>query len=226
MELPTFGGARGAGSTATSPSSRYILPSFEERTAYGYKRQDPYAKLFEDRIIFLGVQVADASADDVMAQLLVLESMDPDRDIVMYINSPGGSFTAMTAIYDTMQYVSPQIQTVCLGQAASAAAVLLAGGAPGKRLALPNARVLIHQPATGESSGGQASDIEIQAAEIMRMRSWLEDTLAKHTNRDRDQINRDIERDKILGADEALEYGLIDQVLTSRKNLTAAIPAR
>jgi ATP-dependent Clp protease protease subunit len=226
MELPTFGGARGAGSTATSPSSRYILPSFEERTAYGYKRQDPYAKLFEDRIIFLGVQVDDASADDVMAQLLVLESMDPDRDIVMYINSPGGSFTAMTAIYDTMQYVSPQIQTVCLGQAASAAAVLLAGGAPGKRLALPNARVLIHQPATGESSGGQASDIEIQAAEIMRMRSWLEDTLAKHTNRDREQINRDIERDKILGADEALEYGLIDQVLTSRKNLTAAIPAR
>ncbi|UQZ79524.1 ATP-dependent Clp protease proteolytic subunit [Clavibacter michiganensis subsp. michiganensis] len=226
MELPTFGGARGAGSTATSPSSRYILPSFEERTAYGYKRQDPYAKLFEDRIIFLGVQVDDASADDVMAQLLVLESMDPDRDIVMYINSPGGSFTAMTAIYDTMQYVSPQIQTVCLGQAASAAAVLLAGGAPGKRLALPNARVLIHQPATGESSGGQASDIKIQAAEIMRMRSWLEDTLAKHTNRDRDQINRDIERDKILGADEALEYGLIDQVLTSRKNLTAAIPAR
>ncbi|AJW78818.1 ATP-dependent Clp protease proteolytic subunit [Clavibacter michiganensis] len=226
MEFPTFGGARGAGSTATSPSSRYILPSFEERTAYGYKRQDPYAKLFEDRIIFLGVQVDDASADDVMAQLLVLESMDPDRDIVMYINSPGGSFTAMTAIYDTMQYVSPQIQTVCLGQAASAAAVLLAGGAPGKRLALPNARVLIHQPATGESSGGQASDIEIQAAEIMRMRSWLEDTLAKHTKRDRDQINRDIERDKILGADEALEYGLIDQVLTSRKNLTAAIPAR
>jgi len=226
MELPTFGGARGAGSTATSPSSRYILPSFEERTAYGYKRQDPYAKLFEDRIIFLGVQVDDASADDVMAQLLVLESMDPDRDIVMYINSPGGSFTAMTAIYDTMQYVSPQIQTVCLGQAASAAAVLLAGGAPGKRLALPNARVLIHQPATGESSGGQASDIEIQAAEIMRMRSWLEDTLATHTNRDRDQINRDIERDKILGADEALEYGLIDQVLTSRKNLTAALPAR
>jgi ATP-dependent Clp protease protease subunit len=172
------------------------------------------------------VQVDDASADDVMAQLLVLESMDPDRDIVMYINSPGGSFTAMTAIYDTMQYVSPQIQTVCLGQAASAAAVLLAGGAPGKRLALPNARVLIHQPATGESSGGQASDIEIQAAEIMRMRSWLEDTLAKHTNRDREQINRDIERDKILGASEALEYGLIDQVLTSRKNLTAALPAR
>jgi len=139
-----------------SPEARYILPSFEERTSYGFKRQDPYNKLFEDRIVFLGVQVDDASADDVMAQLLVLESQDPDRDITMYINSPGGSFTAMTAIYDTMQYIRPHIQTVCLGQAASAAAVLL--------------------------------------------------------------VNKDIDRDKILTADEALEYGLIDQVLTSRKN--------
>ncbi|MDU1522183.1 MAG: ATP-dependent Clp protease proteolytic subunit, partial [Actinomyces sp.] len=129
------------------PQARYVLPTFEERTAYGYKRQDPYAKLFEDRIVFLGVQVDDSSADDVMAQLLVLESQDPDSMITMYINSPGGSFTAMTAIYDTMQYVKPQIQTVCLGQAASAAAVLLAAGAPERRLALPNARILIHQPA-------------------------------------------------------------------------------
>ena len=123
-----------------SPEARYILPTFEERTSYGFKRQDPYNKLFEDRIVFLGVQVDDASADDIMAQLLVLESQDPDRDITMYINSPGGSFTAMTAIYDTMQYIRPQIQTVVLGQAASAAAVLLAAGAPGKRLALPNSR--------------------------------------------------------------------------------------
>ena len=198
--------------------SRYVLPTFEERTAYGYKRQDPYAKLFEDRIIFLGVQVDDASADDVMAQLLVLESQDPDRDIVMYINSPGGSFTAMTAIYDTMQYIRPQVQTVCLGQAASAAAVLLAAGAPGKRLALPNARVLIHQPSAGDGGRGQASDIEIQAKEIMRMREWLEETLSKHSNRSIDQVNKDIDRDKILSAAEALEYGLIDQVLTSRKN--------
>ncbi|AWR21634.1 MAG: ATP-dependent Clp protease proteolytic subunit [Aurantimicrobium sp.] len=203
--------------------SRYVLPTFEERTAYGYKRQDPYAKLFEDRIIFLGVQVDDASADDVMAQLLVLESQDPDRDIVMYINSPGGSFTAMTAIYDTMQYIRPQVQTVCLGQAASAAAVLLAAGAPGKRLALPNARVLIHQPSTGDAGRGQASDIEIQAKEIMRMREWLEETLSKHSNRSIEQVNKDIDRDKILSAAEALEYGLIDQVLTSRKN--AAITA-
>ncbi|MFC0678381.1 ATP-dependent Clp protease proteolytic subunit [Lysobacter korlensis] len=212
-----------SGTAGDMPSSRYILPSFEERTAYGYKRQDPYAKLFEDRIIFLGVQVDDASADDVMAQLLVLESQDPDRDIVMYINSPGGSFTAMTAIYDTMQYIRPQIQTVCLGQAASAAAVLLAGGTPGKRLALPNARILIHQPATGDAGRGQASDIEIQAREVLRMRTWLEETLAGHSNRTQEQVNEDIERDKILSADEALAYGLIDQVLTSRKNLPALV---
>ncbi len=205
------------GRPLATPSSRYILPNFEERTAYGFKRQDPYAKLFEDRIVFLGVQVDDASADDVMAQLLVLESMDPDRDIIMYINSPGGSFTAMTAIYDTMQYIRPQIQTVVLGQAASAAAVIAAAGAPGKRLALPNARVLIHQPSMGEAGHGQASDIEIQAAEIMRMREWLETTLSKHSKRTPEEVNKDIDRDKILSAAEALEYGLIDQVLTSRK---------
>ena len=201
------------------PTSRYVLPQYEERTAYGFKRQDPYTKLFEDRIIFLGVQVDDASADDVMAQLLVLESQDPDRDITMYINSPGGSFTALTAIYDTMQYVKPDVMTVCLGQAASAAAVLLAAGSPGKRLALPNARILIHQPAMGgEGGGGQASDIEIQANEILRMRAWLEDTLAHHTGRTRDEISRDIERDKILTAQSALDYGIVDQVLASRKD--------
>lgn len=217
---PTF---MAGGSAPRMPGSRYILPSFEERTAYGYKRQDPYAKLFEDRIIFLGVQVDDASADDIMAQLLVLESQDPDRDIVMYINSPGGSFTAMTAIYDTMLYIRPQIQTVVLGQAASAAAVLTAAGTPGKRLALPNARILIHQPAVGEAGHGQASDIEIQAAEILRMRTWLEETLARHSNRTQEEVNKDIDRDKILSAAEAQEYGLIDQVLSSRKTLPAAL---
>jgi len=209
------------GGVARSAESRYVLPTFEERTAYGYKRQDPYAKLFEDRIVFLGVQIDDASADDVMAQLLVLESQDPDRDIVMYINSPGGSFTAMTAIYDTMQYIKPHIQTVVLGQAASAAAVLMAAGTPGKRLALPNARILIHQPSTGDAGRGQASDIEIQAAEILRMRGWLESTLSHHSNRTPEQVNKDIDRDKILSAAEALEYGLIDQVLESRKNVPA-----
>ena len=211
MYTPTFQSA------GNLPSSRYVLPQFEERTAYGFKRQDPYNKLFEDRVIFLGVQVDDASADDVMAQLLVLESQDSERDITMYINSPGGSFTAMTAIYDTMQYVAPQIQTVVLGQAASAASVLLAAGAPGKRLALPTARVLLHQPAMGEAGHGQASDIEIQAAEILRMRTWLEETMARHTGKPVEQVNRDIDRDKILSANEALEYGIVDQVLTSRK---------
>ncbi|CEA08351.1 ATP-dependent Clp protease proteolytic subunit 1 [Arthrobacter saudimassiliensis] len=216
-------GTPGFGAAPQMPSNRYVLPQFEERTPYGFKRQDPYTKLFEDRIIFLGVQVDDASADDIMAQLLVLESTDPDRDITLYINSPGGSFTAMTAIYDTMQYIRPEIQTVCLGQAASAAAVLLAAGTPGKRLALPNARVLIHQPALAGGQGGQASDLEIQAAEVMRMRSWLEDTLALHSNRTAEQVNQDIERDKILTAEQAREYGLIDQVLDSRKIKTPAI---
>ncbi len=211
---PTLGLA--GGRAPQTPSARYILPQFEERTAYGFKRQDPYTKLFEDRIIFLGVQVDDASADDIMAQLLVLESQDPDGLITLYINSPGGSFTAMTAIYDTMQYIKPQIQTVCLGQAASAAAVLLAAGSPGKRLALPNARVLIHQPAM-EGGYAQASDIEIHANVMIRMREWLENTLAQHSGKDVEEIRNDIERDKILSAEAAKEYGLVDQVLESRK---------
>ena len=218
MQTPNFSSA---GNALAMPNSRYILPSFEERTAYGYKRQDPYAKLFEDRIIFLGVQVDDASADDVMAQLLVLESQDPDRDIIMYINSPGGSFTAMTAIYDTMQYIRPNVQTVCLGQAASAAAVLLAAGEPGKRLALPNARILIHQPATSDAGRGQASDIEIQAREVLRMREWLEQTLADHSKQSVEKVSEDIERDTFLSAQEALEYGLIDQVLSRKQPGTA-----
>jgi ATP-dependent Clp protease, protease subunit len=197
------------------PQSRYILPSFVERTSYGVKEQTPYNKLFEDRIIFLGVQIDDASANDVMAQLLTLESIDPDRDIQVYINSPGGSFTALTAIYDTMQFVRPDVQTICIGQAASAAAVLLAAGAKGKRSALANARVLLHQPAI-EQGGGQASDIEIQAREILRMRSLLEELVAKHSDKDIEQVHRDIERDKILTAQEALDYGLIDRVLTTR----------
>ena len=217
MNLPTSHGGFGLPGGIQVPSSRYVLPNFEERTAYGFKRMDPYTKLFEDRIIFLGVQVDDASADDIMAQLLVLESQDTDRDITLYINSPGGSFTALTAIYDTMTYVKPDIQTVCLGQAASAAAVLLAAGTKGKRLALPNARVLIHQPAMAGGDYGQASDIEIQANEVLRMRTWLEETIALHSNRDVETVKKDIERDKILTAPMALEYGLVDQVLESRK---------
>jgi ATP-dependent Clp protease protease subunit len=178
-----------------SPTGRYIIPEFRERSANGERIHNPYTKLFEERIIFLGVQIDDASADDVMAQLLTLESMDPDRDIQIYINS--------------------QVQTVCLGQAASAAAVLLAAGTPGKRFALPHARVLIHQPYT--EGGGQGSDIEIQANEIIRMRKEMEGILSKHTGRTLDQIESDIERDKILTADMAKEYGIIDAVISSRK---------
>lgn len=198
------------------PQSRYVLPSFIEQSSFGTKETNPYAKLFEERIIFLGTQVDDTSANDIMAQLLVLEGLDPDRDITMYINSPGGSFTAMTAIYDTMQYVRPDVQTVCLGQAASAAAVLLAAGTKGKRAALPSARVLIHQPAT-QGTQGQVSDLEIQAAEIERMRTQMENTLARHTGRTPEQIRIDTDRDKILTADDAVEYGLIDQVFGYRK---------
>ncbi len=196
-------------------TNRYVLPTIEERTSYGYKRLDPYTKLFEERIIFLGQAIDDTVANDVMAQLLTLESMDPDRDIMVYINSPGGSFTALTAIYDTMQFVRPDVMTICLGQAASAAAVLLAGGAKGKRMALEHSRILIHQPSS--EGGGQASDIEIQAREIARMRTLLEELIARHSTRTPEQIGQDIERDKILTAAEAVEYGLIDQVLASRK---------
>jgi ATP-dependent Clp protease, protease subunit len=198
------------------PQARYVLPSFVERTSYGVKESNPYNKLFEERIIFLGVQIDDASANDVMAQLLCLESADPDREISMYINSPGGSFTSLMAIYDTMQFIRPDIQTVCLGQAASAAAVLLAAGTPGRRLAVQNARILIHQPAT-EGIYGQVSDLEIQAAEITRMRRLLEATLAKHSGRSPEQVHEDIERDRILTADEAKNYGIIDEIIQSRK---------
>ncbi|MDI1466398.1 ATP-dependent Clp protease proteolytic subunit [Catellatospora sp. KI3] len=203
------------------PSNRYIVPQFIERTTTGQQTIDPYAKMFQDRIIFLGVQVDDVSANDVMSQLLVLEAADPDRDITMYINSPGGSFTAMTAIYDTMQFVRPDIQTVCLGQAASAAAVLLAAGTPGKRLALPNSRIIIHQPAT-EGGYGQGSDIEIQAREIMRMRTQLEEMLARHSGQAVEKVKKDIDRDKILTAGEAVDYGLVDSVLSYRKKSAMA----
>ena len=199
--------------------SRYVLPSFVERTSYGIKEMNPYNKLFEERIIFLGVQIDDASANDVMAQLITLESIDPDRDVLMYINSPGGSMTSMMAIYDTMQYIQPEIQTFCLGQAASAAAVLLAAGTKGKRMALPNSRILIHQPAV-ESGYGQSSDLEIQAREILRMRTAMEKVIALHTGKDEEQVRRDVERDKFFTAEEAKEYGLVDEVLTTLKRRT------
>ncbi|ADB31361.1 Endopeptidase Clp [Kribbella flavida DSM 17836] len=194
----------------------YFIPQWEERTSYGMRRIDPYTKLFEDRIIFLGTPITDEIANAVMAQLLCLQSMDSDRDISIYINSPGGSFTALTAIYDTIRYIKPDVQTVCLGQAASAAAVLLAAGTPGKRLALPNSRIIIHQPAT-EGTYGQSSDIEIQANEILRLRALLEKMLAEASGKSHEEVSRDIERDKFLTADQAIEYGLIDDVLQTLK---------
>ncbi|NEA37019.1 ATP-dependent Clp protease proteolytic subunit [Streptomyces sp. SID13031] len=199
----------------------YFIPQWEERTSYGMRRIDPYTKLFEDRIIFLGTPITDEIANAVMAQLLCLQAMDSDRDISIYINSPGGSFTALTAIYDTIRYIKPDVQTVCLGQAASAAAVLLAAGAPGKRLALPNSRIIIHQPAT-EGTYGQSSDIEIQANEILRLRALLEKMLAEASGKSHEEVSRDIERDKFLTADQAIEYGLIDDIL---QTLKAPVPA-
>ena len=200
----------------------YYIPQWEERTSYGFRRIDPYAKLFEDRIIYLGTPISDDVANAVIAQLLCLETMNPDSDISIYINSPGGSFTALTAIYDTMRFIKPDVQTVCLGQAASAAAILLASGAKGKRMALPNSRILIHQPYT-EGTFGQTSDIEIQANEILRMRELLERMIADSSGKDIDQVSRDIERDKILTAEQAVEYGLIDAVIESRKGVPALV---
>ncbi|RSN06505.1 ATP-dependent Clp protease proteolytic subunit [Nonomuraea sp. WAC 01424] len=204
-------------------SGRYVLPSFTERTSYGVREMNPYNKLFEDRVIFIGTPIDDTVANDVMAQLLTLESLDPDQDINMYINSPGGSFTAMTAIYDTMQFVRPEIHTVCIGEASSAAAVQLAAGAPGKRAALTHSRVLLHQPAT-EGGRGQSSDLEIHAREILRMRDQQEEILSRHTGRGVLEIRKDIERDRIFTAEQARTYRLIDDIYASRKR--SLTPAR
>ncbi|WP_127355891.1 ATP-dependent Clp protease proteolytic subunit [Actinacidiphila soli] len=199
------------------PTARYVLPEFSERTSNGIRTMDPYSKLLQERVIILGTQVDDTSANDVMAQLIHLESAAPEQDIYLYINSPGGSFTAMTAIYDTMQFVTCDVATVCIGQAASAAAVLLAAGAPGKRLATPGARVLIHQPSFSDVVQGQTTDLEIQAREIERMRERLEALLERHTGQDIERIRKDIERDTFLNAEAALAYGLVDQITLSRK---------
>ncbi len=198
-----------------SQPQNYTIPIVIEQTSRGERSFDIYSRLLKERIIFLGTPIDDGVANVIMAQLLHLESEDPDRDISIYINSPGGSFTALTAIYDTMQFIKPEIQTICMGQAASAAAVLLAAGTKGKRLALQHARVLIHQPSGGGE--GQSSDIEIQAREIMRMRDLLEKMLSDHSNQTPEQIRKDIERDKILTAQECVTYGLIDEVISSRK---------
>jgi ATP-dependent Clp protease protease subunit len=200
---------------SAAPSATYTIPYVIESTSRGERVMSIYDRLLKERIIFLGTPIDDGVANVVMAQLLHLESEDPDRDISLYINSPGGSFTALTAIYDTMQFIRPDVSTICMGQAASAAAVILAAGSKGKRYALNHARILIHQPYS--EGGGQASDVEIQAREILRMRSQLEELLSFHTGQPEEKVRSDIERDKILTAKEAVEYGILDEVISSRK---------
>ena len=189
-----------------------------EQTSRGERAYDIYSRLLKDRIVFLGTAIDDHFANVVTAQLLFLEADEPDRDISMYINSPGGSVTAGLGGYDTMQYIKSDVSTICIGQAASMAALLLAAGAPGKRFALPNSRILIHQPLAGVQ--GQASDIDIHAREILRMRGELNNILAKHSGRDKEQISKDTDRDNFMGAEEAKEYGLIDDVIVSRVDIT------
>jgi ATP-dependent Clp protease, protease subunit len=193
-----------------------LVPMVIESSSRGERAYDIYSRLLKDRIIFLGDQIEDHMANLIIAQLLFLEAEDPERDISLYINSPGGSFTAMSAIYDTMRFVGCDVETICMGQAGSSAAVLLAAGTPGKRLALPGARVLIHQPALYEPVQGQASDLAIQADEMTRTRALLEEMLVRHTGRSHEQVSADIERDHILDAQGALEYGLVDRIVTSR----------
>jgi ATP-dependent Clp protease protease subunit len=205
------------------PSMNYLIPTVIEQTNRGERAFDIYSRLLQQRIVFLGTPVTDEVANVVMAQLLHLESEDPDKDIAIYINSPGGSITALFAIYDTMQFIKCDVQTICMGQAASAAAVLLASGTKGKRLALPNSRVLLHQPSGGAE--GQSVDIEIQAAEILRMRDLLDGILAEKTGQTVDRIRSDTDRDFILNADQAKEYGLIDAVISSRKAAQGALTA-
>ncbi|MEV6195019.1 ATP-dependent Clp protease proteolytic subunit [Streptomyces sp. NPDC051920] len=200
-----------------SPSARYVLPEFTERTSAGHRTLDPYSKLLGERIVFLGTPIDDTSANDVTAQFMYLEHQAPEQDISLYINSPGGSFSAMTAIYDTMRFVTCDVETICLGQAASTAAVLLAAGTPGKRLALPGARVLLHQPSVTEPFEGQTSDLLVQAEELMRTRRTLEEMLRRHTGQSPERVTADIERDKILDAPAALAYGLIDRIVPSRR---------
>ncbi|MET9293193.1 ATP-dependent Clp protease proteolytic subunit [Streptomyces sp. NPDC003077] len=206
--------------------ARYVLPEFTERTSSGVRTMDPYSKLLSERIVFLGTPIDDTAANDVISQLLHLDYDAPGRGISLYINSPGGSFTAMSAIYDTMQFVSGEIETVCLGQAASAAALLLTAGAPGKRLALPGARILIHQPSLSEPVQGQTEDLRIQAEEMLRTRALVEAMLVRHTGQPAERIAADIERDTMFDARAAIDYGLIDGLTRSRKTPPAPTGAR
>jgi ATP-dependent Clp protease protease subunit len=193
----------------------YLVPVVVEQTSRGERSFDIYSRLLKERIVFLGTPIDDAVGNLIMAQLLHLESEDPDKDINLYVNSPGGDITSLFAIYDTMQYIKPDVSTICMGQAASAAAVLVLAGTKGKRYALPHSRILLHQPHGGAQ--GQAVDIEIQAKEITRYRKLLEELIAEHTGQTLEKVAKDTDRDYILTADEAVEYGVVDEVITSRK---------
>ncbi|MEX2556372.1 MAG: ATP-dependent Clp endopeptidase proteolytic subunit ClpP [Actinomycetota bacterium] len=198
----------------------YMVPIVVEQTNRGERSFDIYSRLLKERIVFLGTEVDDTVANLIMAQLIHLEAEDPSKDISIYVNSPGGSITALFAIYDTMQYIKPDVSTLCMGQAASAAAVLLAAGAHGKRYALPHARILIHQP--HGQAGGQAVDIEIQAREILRYRRLLDELLAEHTGQTLEKVSKDTDRDFIMTADEAKAYGIVDEIISSRKTQQVA----
>ena len=209
--------------TTSEPIRNYLVPTVIEQTNRGERAFDIYSRLLKERIIFLGTPIDDTISNLMIAQLLHLESEDPDKDISIYINSPGGEITALFAIYDTMQYIKPDVQTICVGQAASAAAVLLAAGARNKRFCLPHARILIHQPHGGAT--GQAVDIEIQAKEIIRMRDLLDEILAHHTSQPVEKVAHDTDRDFIMSANEAREYGLVDEVISNRELASVAAAA-
>lgn len=205
----------------SEPIRNLYMPYVTEETPRGRETRDIFSRLLKDRIIFLGTPIDDTVANLIIAQLLHLESEDPDKDVMMYINSPGGEITGLFAIYDTLQYIKCDVQTICVGQAASAAAVLLASGTHGKRFILPHARVLIHQPHGG--AAGQAVDIEIQAKEIIRMRELLDEMLAFHTGQSIEKVSRDTDRDFIMSGQEAKEYGIVDEVISNRE--LAAVPS-
>ncbi|MFB9346553.1 ATP-dependent Clp protease proteolytic subunit [Streptomyces heliomycini] len=210
----------------TRPSARHVLPELTERAASGNRTTDPYSKLLEERIVILGTRIDETSANDVMAQFMYLEHHSPDRDISLYVNSPGGSFHAMSAIYDTLRYVSCDVETICLGQAEGAAALLLAAGAPGKRMLLPGSRLVLRQPSLPEPVEGQTSDLAIRAEELLRVRSRMEEILVRHTGRSAERVRADIERDTVLDARAAVEYGLADRIVPDRRSVSPASGAR
>ncbi|MBL3664652.1 ATP-dependent Clp protease proteolytic subunit [Streptomyces sp. M2CJ-2] len=205
----------------TRPFARHVLPEFTEHTASGRRSTDPYSKLMEERIVFLGTPIDETSANDVIAQFVHLEHRAPGRDISLYVNSPGGSFHAMSAIHDTLRHLACEVETVCLGQAAGTAALLLAAGTPGKRYVLPGARLVLRQPVLTEPVEGRASDLAVQAEELTRVRARIEEMLVRHTRRTPEQARSDIERDTVLDARAAVDYGLADRIVTRREGLQA-----